>query len=711
MDVAKKYQDALPRIKRNVQNSHQDFKPNYERYHEFRKFAFQSSLTETDKTLNRTLNKPNVEFNVGEAFLSRLRGEFSKQEPSIHVMAGDEAPVDEEIIKVVNGHTKHIVQEANKNGFSYDIYTDQTSGGFSVMKLWTEYANDMSFNQVIRLGRAYDPTLCGFDPLARLSTKSDGRFCYEIYPKLEEEFKEEYPKVDISSINFSRQLEGFNWSFMNGTEKVLLICDFYERKRKRTRIVQLSNRQVMTKDNYKMFLETWDKMRFFEQPPQIVKERFTDIEYICRYRFIENQVLEYVETNFRQLPLIFVDGNSVLIKDGENGAVKQMTRPYLYHYKDTQRLKNFAGQTAANYIENMVMHKWKVAKESIPQEEAYIDALTHPQEAGVLVYNAFKDDDPNVPVPPPQEVQLVPMPPEIMATFTMCDQLTQTILGSYDAALGINNNQLSGVAIVEGATQSNSTAMPYVVGYLQALNQAAEIIVDLIPKYYVTPRTIPVIEMDGKRNYQKINQPEGISLNYDENALNVRVEAGVNFQIQKARDLQMLIELMRASPLFAQFMNEEGLEELLDNFDVHNIDILKEKATKWAQKVKQMQAAAQQAAQNQPNPEMMKLQLEQASLAQKSEAEKTTAQLKAAQIAVEKQKVDTEQMKVLAEIGESRDHVLIAHDKAQAEKTRAAVDLTIKIADMHHRHAKETVQLPHPIKKEKINNERNTETI
>lgn len=703
MDVAKKYQDALPRIKKNVENAHQYFRDNYNRYHEFRKFIFQTNLNETDKTLLATLQKPVLEFNVLEAYISRLRGEFSKQEPSLYVMPGDEAEIDEAVIKTVQGHLKHITNEADKNGFSYDVYTDMLSGGFSVMKVWTEYANDMSFNQVIRLGRAYDPTLCGFDPLARNPTKNDGRFCFEFYPKTKEEFKEEFSKIDISSIKFTRNPGDFNWSYMNDTEEVLLICDFYERKRKRTGIVQLSDNQVMTKADYKMFLETWENMGFFEQPPQVVKERMTDIEYICRYRFIENQVLEYNETNFRQLPLIFADGNSVLIKDGEKGAVKQMTRPYIYQARDTQRLKNFSGQTWANDIENRVMHKWKVAKEGIPQEEQYIDAYTNPQQANVLVYNAFKDDDPNVPVPPPQEIQHSPIPQEIVMAFTQADQQIQSILGSYDASLGINNNQLSGVAIVEGATQSNAAAMPYIVGYLQALSQFAEIGVDLIPKYFVTPRTIPVVGIDGKLKYQKINQPGGVSVNYDENALNVRVEAGVNFQIQKSRDLQMMIELMRVSPLFAQFMNEEGLEELLDNFDVQNRDVLKDKAIKWEEKLKQKQEAAQQAAQNQPNPAMLKLQLEQQSLAIKSQEAQTTAQLKAAQIAVEKQQADTDQLKVLATIGESRDNVLIAHDKAQAEKTRAAVDLAIKEADMHHRHAKETIELHHKIKGESEN--------
>jgi len=43
-------------------------------------------------------------------------------------------------------------------------------------------------------------------------------------------------------------------------------------------------------------------------------------------------------------------------------------------------------------------------------------------------------------------------------------------------------------------------------GFPTGIISVARIIVELIPKYYVTPRTIPVVRPDGTRDYQKINQ-------------------------------------------------------------------------------------------------------------------------------------------------------------------------------------------------------------
>src|SRR5690606_35229321 len=159
----------------------------------------------------------------------------------------------------------------------------------------------------------------------------------------------------------------------------------------------------------------------------------------------------------------FVDGNSVMLKLNEAGSSVQMTRPYLYNTKGIQKLKNCAAQNLATELEMMVQHKWKVAKESIPDEQEYLQAYTDPQRANTLVYNAWDDNDPNKSNPPPQEIQRPPIPQEITQTFMEADKAIQMVLGSYDAALGINNNQLSGKAVVESATQSSFAAMPYIV--------------------------------------------------------------------------------------------------------------------------------------------------------------------------------------------------------------------------------------------------------
>ncbi|WP_342220245.1 hypothetical protein [Rickettsiella endosymbiont of Miltochrista miniata] len=668
--IAQVHQDQLTRIKKNIERSHEYFQDNVKRFNYFRQFVFQSSLSEADRAALKETKKPILEFNSLEAFISRLRGEFSKQEPSIAVRLLDHSGLDPNLPLILEGHLRSIFDEANHNGCSYEVYTDILSGGFSAMKVWTDYQHEKSFDQVIKIGRVYDPTLVGFDPLAVLPHKGDGRYCFELIPKTKEEFQAEYPDIDLSTLKFSK-LEGFNWSYQNQQEDILLLCDYYVKKKKSKKLVRLSNGHTLFAEEYQKLAQYWQETGRLDQIPHIVEERTTSLETIHRYRLIESTVLSHEETSYQFLPIVYVDGNSIRLSN--NGHAKQVTRPYVYHALSNQKLKNFAGQCLANELENMVMHKWKVAAESIP--EKYLEAYTNPQKASVLVYNAFLEGSQGtIPLPPPQEVGRVSAPPEIIQTFTSADSTMQSILGSYDASLGINNNQLSGVAIVEGATQSNAAAMPYVVSFLQSLNQVAQIIVDLIPRYYITPRTLPVTLPDGKRNYALINQQGGIDLKYRSEQLEVCVSAGVNFAIQKSRALQQIIALMQASPLFAQFINTEGLPILLDNLEIRGIDQLKSQTETFVQQIK----AQQQQQMNQPNPLQEKLNVEKTKLAAELQRNQLQHAHKTMELGLSKESIATDRMKLMADMQMAHNQNLVQLEKAQTERLAKEIEWAMK---------------------------------
>jgi len=674
-------QDDLCRIKKHVENAYEYFRENYDRYHKFRRFIFDTSLTDDDLDALRSTGKPQIEFNILEAYISRLRGEFSKQEPSISVRSIDGQQSNPQLITTVEGHMRSILFDANNDSFEYEIYTDLLSGGFSAMKVFTDYESEMSFNQNIKLARVYDPTLTFFDPLARLPHKGDGRYCGELFPMTKADFEQEYPDVDLKSLKFTRSLKGFNWSYKNDKEDVLLVCDYYEKTKKTVKIVQLVNGQVMTMKDYNAMLKTWNKL---EQPPAIVgKPRMSDMYTVCRYRLIENKILEYKETNYKYLPLVFVDGNSIIIKKTQNGGIQQFTRPYVYHAVGMQRLKNFAGQTLANELENMVQSKFMACEESI--DEKYVDSWKQPQLASTLIYSAFKpDDNGNIPLPPPQAVPRVPIPPEVTNAFSITDEMMRSVLGSFDSAT-LNDQQLSGVAMIESATQSNSAAMPYIVGFLQGLNQAAQIIVDLIPKYQVTKRNIPVIAKDGKRTYQPVNQQNGVPIANSGSSLEVRVEAGVNFAIQKSRALQQIIALMQASPAFASFMNQEGLPILLDNIEIRGVDQLKNSAEQWSIDMKKMQAQQQQMAQ-QMNP-----------MAIKQQELQVKQQQNQAQNALELARLQNDNLEIQLDAQSAHQDSINEAAKIQAENLHNSAQFGLQSRDQLHQHAKDALELTHNI--------------
>ena len=685
-DVAKRYQDNLARIKKKVRNAHDYFKDNYDRYNEFRRFVFDSSLKEDEITLLQTIGRPQLEFNVLEAYISRLLGEFSKQEPDIEVNAFDEDKADPIIIKVVEQHLKHVFMDDNNEHTRYEVYKDLLSGGFSTIKVLTDYEHPMSMNQVIRIERQ-EPTLTGFDKLARFSHKGDGQFCFQLFPKDKEEFMEENPDTKLENLSFRRDFAGFNWSYLNDNSQIIVVADYYEKKKKAETIVQIRDGRVMTTSQYRKMIDTWNDITV---PPSIVgKPRKTNIDTICRYRLIENQILEYEETDFAHLPLVFVDGHSLMIKTPKNGNIRQVTRPYVYHAKGAQRLKNYAGISLANEIENTVQHKFMVAKEALPKEEEFLQAYKDTQKESVLVYNSVHESNPEMPIANPiREVNRIPAPPEIAQAFTGADSLIQNVLGSYDASLGINNNQLSGIAIVEAASQSNATAMPYIVGCLQGFQRVAEIYLNLMPKYFTTSRSIPILDEDGKRQFVRINQPQGIPMDFDTNVMNVTVKAGASFQVQKSRTIMMVKEMMGMSPLFAQFIAEKGLNFVLDNMEGKGVEQLKLLTDEWLQEYQQEKQAAQQQAQQ--NPAAIKAQVDMAKLQQQGQANQQ-------KFAIDMAKLQQDERKVLADLRLGQQSANVQIVKAMTERFAKQVDLQLKNKDMNHRHIKEKIETHHKI--------------
>jgi len=709
MALAKRYADQLKRIKDKIEESHEDFRLNRDRYQKSFDFTFNTSISTDDKAVLIATKKPQIECNTVEAHISRLCGEYAKSEPSLNVTSADDAQVDPQLTSFLDGHFRWMLYEANNDGFQYNTYREQLGGGFSAMEVCTDYESEKSFDQVLRFKKPDDVTFVGFDPLARKPHKGDGSFWFKLYPKTKEDFEAEYPDETIDEISFTRGIGGFDWSYTTiKNQKILLMGEYFEKKKRKAKLIKLANNNSMLEDEYEEFTAQWNEAiqrgLTLQQPPAIVATRKTEVTTVCRYVIIEDRVLEYEETDYPTLNGVFVDGNSVWLKGTSNGVSKQMTRPYGWHAQGVQRLKNFSMQSLANELENLIQHKVIMPIEGLPVQEEYREVYTNYQVPNVMMYNAYYDKKTEKPLPPPQLVVRPPIPPEILQTFQICDQAMQMVLGSYDTAMGINDNQLSGKAIIAGATQSNAAAMPYIVNNLQALNQLGQIVVDLIPKYYKTPRSLPVIDKQGNRSSVKVNTKGGVNLSYDSSKLHVRVEAGVNFAVQKQQSLQQITALSAAEQTFAQFINTMCLDVLVDNLEIRGADILKERAQTF---MKMMQKQQAQAA-NQPNPIAMKMQVEQQKNQIQAQDNQMDAAFRAQEIQNDRDANSNNTLEILlqAEAEKRKDVVQLARDQAEDMRSASLADKDhsvkvhdqmLKHVDQMHQHGMDKVNLLHDI--------------
>lgn len=710
----------LNRIKDNISTSYLYFQDNYERFRSFRNFVFKETINDNQRSFLRNLGRPIIEFNILEAPISSLMGEFAAHEPAIEVTPSEGVPVQQEIIDLVENNFRHALYEANKNSFSYEVYRDILSGGFSVGKVYTDYANPMSFKQNIYIKKCFDATLCGFDPMARASHKGDGDYCFEIYPMTDKDFKRTFEGKDISDIKYqlvqkNDDIEGFTWAYKDvKNTKTILVCEYFEKKKQKCRIVELADGTVMRQSKYKKMQKMWEDNNIVEQLPIVKgKPRWTTLETVCKYTLCANQILAYEETDYAFLPLVFIDGNSIILTSGRVNSTYQMTKPFVYNARGTQDLKNFAGQALANYLQNMVQHKFIIKKEAIVQDQDSLEALKNIQRMNNIIINAYSEQDPSKPIPDPiTPVVPVPAPPEIMSAFQVSDPTSQTILGGFASNLAKNDNDLSGKAVVETLSASNQAAMPFVVGYLNGLAQIANIYVDLMPKYLLGSRTVGMRDKEGKTSYQEINSNGLIKLNYEEGALKVNIEPGVSFKAQKNRAVEQIIALMGASEELSKFFNsEKGLKILAKNLEIHggaNLEVaIDEFMQQQSQEQQQQMQMQEQMMQN--DPQMLKAKAEMAKIEQQGAEAQFDHQIQIAKLAIEDKLADAKILEAEAKISQAQVDSAIRLEESNTSIERHALDAAATIAKIQgeehvqmmkeHDHMLEQRKLEHEMKK------------
>lgn len=679
--------EEFKEIKDRIKIMHDFWKPNFDRFHSTRNFLFRSNLTDDDIAYLKYLKKPQLETNILPTFVFRLLGEFSKQQPSLAVSSDEIHHVEQAAIDTVEGHIRYKLREANNDNFEGNVWLDLLSGGFSSIKLWTDYSSETAFEQDFYFGRCYDPTLCAYDPLAILPHKGDGEDCVELFPYRLEDFKREYPDIPVDNVAFSRELGGFSWRYTdNKGNKYIIKAVYYRKRKKRYKLVELSNGKSLSKKDYDKFVVQWQDAGHLAPPAVIVNERMTTKTIIEKIELIDTHILEGEDTPFRRFPLIFIDGFSLPLRKEASGGMEYFTTPYIYQAMGAQRLMNVAAQTLANELESMVQHKFKVAKESIP--EGYEDAFTNMQLPTTVVYNQFQPENPDRELNPPQEIIRTPMPQEVFATFQTCPQIIQTILGASNSALGITDAQISTLTFIESATQSNATAMPYVTGFMQGLTQLGQIIAEVIPTIWLKKRKIPILDGQNKKQSISVNGQGDTKLQYPVDALNVKIEAGVNFNIDKNRTLQQIIAMTKASPVFGQFINEFGLEILLDNMSIRGIDQLKQMVPQFMQQMKQQQA---QAAQN--NPQMMKVQVDKMKVEAEVEQDQKENELRGHELTIQAQDVTNDSMRIMLEAQAAKQDQVVQMAKTETERAVHGLKIHHEQKDQAHQHAHDNARL------------------
>ena len=274
--------------------------------------------------------------------------------------------------------------------------------------------------------------------------------------------------------------------------------------------------------------------------------------------------------------------------------------------KDSQQLYNFWRSSAAEMIALAPRAPFLATPTMIAKFKGQWDTQnTVPRP--YLLY----EFDPDVPGGRPMREP----PPDIPAalvneTGIAADEIKATT-GIYDASLGAQSNEISGIAIQARTSQGDISALHYQDNLMATLNHLGRVLIDLIPKIYDSERTIRVMREDETHLPVRINVPvmgvggKPVLINdLNQGAYDVRVKTGPSYATRRAEAADAMLQFIQAVPqaagiagdLVARNMDWPGADEIADRLKrLLPPQILGEAAPFDAQ-IAQAQAQAYQAA-------------------------------------------------------------------------------------------------------------------
>ncbi|MBX3703984.1 MAG: hypothetical protein KF822_09440 [Steroidobacteraceae bacterium] len=437
-------------------------------------------------------------------------------------------------------------------------------------------------------------------------------------------------------------------------------------------------------------------------------------ERVCTIRTVTQvEVLDEYEFHAPYVGLIPVYGNERYTQDGRNlfGMIRAA--------KDPGRLTNYIASSMAEAANAQIKTPWVLAAESV---DGYEDkwAKANSSSQAYLLYN-HKDAEREA-LPAPTRINIDVQLPGYGQLMQMGHHLLQTSIGMYQASVGAQSNETSGVAIARRKSESDVGTYHYIDNLSDSIQHAGRIIMSMIPKVYDTPRIARILGEDGAPSQVRIDasQPQAFAedrdvrgdkihvLNPTVGEYDVHVTVGPSYASQREETAATLAELYGRNPALMQVsgdiyfenLNFPGAQQIAKRLKAVLPDAIKalDDDTEVPAEIQQMMVRMQQAM----------AQREQVIAAGAQEAQKLIDQAKEARSAAEvaaarvktaeaQMNVDRERLeRVKADIEHERQLLQIAQQQASREAARMTEDINRAATDVEARsgevQARETEQ-------------------
>ena len=546
----------------------------------------------------QTINaRPCLTINKLPQHVRQVTNEQRQNRPSGKVIPADDN-ADIEVAEILNGVVRHIEYMSDAD-VAYDTACDnQVTYGEGYLRLLTEYCNDETFDQDIRIGRVRNSFSVYMDPTIQDPCGADAQWCFVTEDILKSEYERMFPDATPISTLYSQGVGDQGISSWLQEDTIRIAEYFYCEYERATLHLYPDNQTAISRTPRDKQL-----MAMFGAP---VRSRQVDRKKVMWMKTNGFDVLDEREWPGKWIPVVRVIGNEWEV-DGRlhiSGLVRNAKDAQrMYNYWTSQEAEMLALAPKAPFIGyggqfEGYEQQWKTANTTNwPYLEVNPDVTDGAGNVLPLPQRA----------PPP-----LPQTGLIQAKMGAADDIKGTT-GQYDASLGIGGNERSAKAIVAREKQGDVGTYHYVDNLARAVRHITRQIVDLIPKIYDTQRIARIIGVDGDVSMVKFNpmQQEPVKEIRDQSGAmiekiynpgvgtyDVMVTTGPGYMTKRQEALDAMSQILQANPqlwtvagdLFIKNMDWPGAQEMAARFK----KILDPKVLSEGDQSPEMMAAQQQ---------------------------------------------------------------------------------------------------------------------
>jgi hypothetical protein len=502
---------------------------NRDRDEEDRRFFRGEQWDNADRSLRR--DRPTLTINRLPQFAKQVTGEMRQNKPAIRIMPVDDQ-TDPQLAEVYTAVVRHIESQSDAHRKYAKAGEQSVIGGIGWLRVLTDYLDDRSFDQEVVIQGVRDPLSVVWDPNAREVTKQDMQWAFVVSDMTHEAFREEYPEGSLTGFPEDGGIDS-DWL----TQDKIKVAEYWVREPYSRKLHLMSDGSTRYDDEEVDVAEVLGL--------QIVGTRNVTAYKVRCYKITANEVLEEFEWQGQTIPLVPVVGEEVEV-GGET-----FRHGLIYHAKDGQRSYNFARSAMMEHVASQPKAPYLATTSMVKNHKRMWENL-NAGNPPVLLY----DPDPQAPGGRPTREAPPTMASAWYQEALIADGDMKATTGIYDASLGQQSNETSGVAIRARDAQGETGSYVYIDNLTAAIKQIGRILIEIIPQIYTGERVVRIMgEDDALEGFARINTmlPDGTVLNdISAGQFDLEVTTGPAFATKRQEAADLLMRLVQAQPMIGQ---------------------------------------------------------------------------------------------------------------------------------------------------------------